>query len=256
MDAGRKIWIASGVIERGALRIEECRRAEELPGSGRGRAHCLESLTNFIAAERACAFGLDFPFGLPRVLVKEESWEDFVLAFPSRYSSPAEFREACRLAAGGAELRRVTDLEARTPFSVYNLRLYRQTYFGIRDLLYPLVRDQLACVLPIQRPFLDRPWIFEICPASLLKREKLYLPYKGGTQEHRRARARILNGIESSGHLSVRTSKLRTAVMDDHHGDALDSVTAAFATFQALSKPAGLAAPGNGAYALEGYVYV
>lgn len=251
-----KIWIASGVIERGALRIETCRRAEELPRSGRARDRCLAALTNFIAGERASAFGLDFPFGLPRPLVKEERWEDFIRSFPDRYATPEEFREACRLAAGGVELRRATDLQARTPFSVYNLRLYRQTYFGIRDLLYPLVRNQLACILPIQRPFLDRPWILEICPASLLKREKLYLPYKGRTQEHRRARARILNEIERSGHLFVQTSKLRTAVMDDHHGDALDSVIAAFATFQALRKPAGLAVPGNGAYALEGYVYV
>ena len=68
--------------------------------------------------------------------------------------------------------------------SIFRLRLYRQTYFGIRDVLYPLARDQQVCVLPMQSVLPDRAWILKICPASTLKRENLYLRrYKRGTDE-------------------------------------------------------------------------
>lgn len=254
-NAGTKIWIASGVIEEDVLRIEDCRPAEALPGSDRDRDRCLAALWDFIGKQQVCAFGLDFPFGLPQVLIKEDSWEDFVLSFRDRCFSPKEFREACRTAAGGSELKRVTDRERQTPFSPYNLRLYRQTYFGIRDVLGPLVRKHLAYVLPMQSALLDKPWVFEVCPASTLKQESLYLRYKGRSKEKQVARARVLKGIEEKGALLI-SAALRATVLGDPHGDALDSVVAAFATFRALRNPVCLAIERNDAYALEGYVYV
>jgi len=253
VDAGRRIWIASGVVEGSTLRVEACRRAEGLPGSGRDRDPCLAALQKFVVEQHASAVGLDFPFGLPRALVKARSWEEFVRSFPGRYASPDKFRAACRHASDGVELRRVTDRESRTPFSPYNLRLYRQTYFGIRELLHPLVREHLACVPPMQRLHPGRPWIFEICPASLLKRDQLYFPYKGRSETHREARARILRRIEKLIPLSFTGEALRADVIRDPGGDALDSIIAACGTFRALRQPAPRA---NSAYALEGYVYV
>jgi len=258
-DAGKKIWIASGVIEKNTLRIEECHRADALPGSGKSRDQCLVALRDFIAKEDACAFGLDFPFGLPQALVKQkERWEDFVLSFPDDYSSPEEFRGLCREASGGRELKRITDQKSKTPFSPYNLRLYRQTYYGIRDVLYPLVRDQLACVLPMQHALPDRPWIMEICPASTLKLrwKDTYFPYKGRTDEHRAARASILERLEAIGALSIPAQAVRLKILEDRGGDALDSVIATLATSRALRDPALLAVQISNAYALEGYVYV
>jgi hypothetical protein len=252
--AGKKIWVTSGVIERDTLHIDACRRGADLPASGRDRDRCLAALRDIIQREEASAFGLDFPFGLPRDLVEEGTWEDFVLSFPDRYDSPAAFRETCRTDAG-VELKRVTDRESRTPFSPYNIRLYRQTYFGIRDVLVPLVRDQLACVLPMQPGLPERPWVMEICPASTLKRAHLYWPYKGKSREHHKARARILEAVEEMAPLSF-PARLRSVVLDDPDGDALDSVVAVFAVFRALCSPDGLAAGSNDAYALEGYVYV
>jgi hypothetical protein len=123
-DAGRRIWITRGVIDGGdCLRIEDCHRGADLPGSGMERDRCLAALRDFIVKERAGAFGLDFPFGLPRRLVEEASWLEFVLSFPKRHHSPEAFREACRAATGGAELKRVTDRETGTPFSPYNRQL-------------------------------------------------------------------------------------------------------------------------------------
>jgi len=256
VDAGRRIWIASGVVEGSTLRVEACRRAEGLPGSGRDRDPCLAALQKFVVEQHASAVGLDFPFGLPRALVKARSWEEFVRSFPGRYASPDKFRAACRHASDGVELRRVTDRESRTPFSPYNLRLYRQTYFGILELLHPLVRDRRACVLPMQKPLPDRPWVLEVCPASVLKRAGLYVPYKGGGEARRAARTRILRRLEETTPLSIPSSALRLEVANDSGGDALDSIVAAGATARALSNPASLTAQQDSIYALEGYVYV
>ena len=254
-NAGKKIWVASGVMDGDALRIKDCYWAEDLPGSGRSRDRCLAALRDFIKREQTAVFGLDFPFGLPRDLVEEYAcWEDFVLSFPDRYSSPEAFRRACREADGGRELKRVTDRQSQTPFSPYNLRLYRQTYFGIRDVLHPLVREQLAYVLPMQSALPGKPWVLEICPASTLKQEALYQPYKGRREAHRKAREHILREIEEKA-LSI-PAKSRAEIMADCEGDVLDSVIAAFATFRTLHNPAGLIPEGNDAYKLEGYVYV
>jgi hypothetical protein len=254
-DAGRRIWITRGVIDGDCLRIEDCHRGADLPGSGMERDRCLAALRDFIVKERAGAFGLDFPFGLPRRLVEEASWLEFVLSFPKRHHSPEAFREACRAATGGAELKRVTDRETGTSFSPYNLRLYRQTYFGIHDVLAPLVRERSAWALPMQSPVTDRPWLLEICPASTLKHESLYWPYKGKTREHHQGRQRILEAIVEGAHLSL-SSSLGAMILEDVGGDALDSVVAAIAVSRAFRESRNLA-PGMGdAYSLEGFVFV
>jgi hypothetical protein len=99
-----------------------------------------------------------------------------------------------------------------------------------------------------------KPWILEICPASTLRQEALYRPYKGRREEHRKAREHILGEIEEKA-LSI-PAELRAEIMADCEGDVLDSVVAAFAAFRALHNPAGLVPEGNDAYKLEGYVYV
>jgi hypothetical protein len=138
-DAGKKIWFTQGVSEGGSLHIEACYQGADLPDSGVRRDRCLAALRDLIARETDSAIGLDFPFGLPRELVKMDTWEDFALSFPDRYASPEVFRETCCATTDGSELKRVTDRESHTPFSPYNIRLYRQTYFGISDVLAPVV---------------------------------------------------------------------------------------------------------------------
>jgi hypothetical protein len=254
-DAGKRIWIASGAPVKGTLQIQSCRPAENLPGSSGERDHSLWALRRLIIAETRAAFGLDFPFGLPEALVAHEHWESFVLAFPQDYPSPKAFRERCCKAAQGKELRRLTDGVAQTPFSPYNIRLYRQTFYGIRDLLHPLVEKGQARVLPMQEPAEDRPWLLEICPASTLKRKGLYMPYKGNRDRHRSARRQILGALERS-RIAIEEPALRSTIVQDSGGDALDSVIAALATFEALSSAQPPVLEDHRTYALEGYVYV
>lgn len=255
--AGTKIWIASATIVKDALKIEDCRQAKDLPGSATAREQCLGALRHFISTQKGCAFGFDFPFGLPGVLVKANSWEEFVLSFSNHYPGPQEFRDTCWVAAGNRELRRDTDKVSQTPFSPYNLRLYRQTYYGIRDVLAPLVRDQLVCVLPMQRTSSGKPWLFEICPASTLKQIiGLQLQYKGSSKNNSAGRARILERIKETSALVIQTSALQSKILDDPNGDALDSVIAAFATFRTLRILARSSIQWSDNYALEGYIYV
>ena len=257
-DAGRRIWLAEGRVRGGRLRVGSCYPADELPGSGRDREAALGALRRLIAGEPGAAFGLDFPFGLPLPLLEGAgSWEAFVRAFSADYPTADAVRQSCRARHPSGELKRQTDVETRTPFAAYNLRLYRQTYYGIREVLYPLARDGAACVLPMQARCPDRAWVLEICPASTLKREGLPAQqYKAKTEEGRRTREAILAGIEAQGQIEIGSAGLLVRIVEEEGGDALDSVIAAWATYRAVCAPALDHAAGLGAYALEGYVYV
>ncbi len=255
-DAGRKIWIAGGIIKEGLLQIQVCNQASEFPGANIKLDVCLEALRDFIAGEKDGVFGFDFPFGLPRELIKEKSWDDFVLHFPENYMYPGEFRSKCRKPAIGRELKRITDIESKTPFSPYNLRVYRQTYYGIHDVLHSLTKNHLACVLPMQNALPDKPWLLEICPASTLKKllQVKKLPsYKGTDDQHYKARGLILDELTETNQLLI-PRLVRSTAKDNSGGDALDSIIAAYSTFHAYLNH--FKVEPNENYKLEGYVFV
>lgn len=253
VKAGRTIWIAGGEAERGVLHCTSCTPAADLPDSGQDRAPALSALRAFILGQTPCAVGCDFPFGLPRSIVTEPSWEAFVHQFAARHPDAASFKRWCLDRAEGRELRRVTDREARTPFSAYNLRLYRQTYYGIRDLLAPLVATGRVCVLPMQLAVSGQTWLLEICPASTLKQMGHYAPYKQA--DAAQVRERLLNTLTRDGRVEV-SDDVRQAVIHDHKGDALDSVIAAITTWRALPDASLLHVDDGSLTALEGYVFI
>ncbi|MBW2030983.1 MAG: hypothetical protein JRH06_14420 [Deltaproteobacteria bacterium] len=195
-DAGERIWIAEAVIEAKALIVQNCFRAESLPGGGKEPEKCLPALRKFMTDRPGALFGLDFPFGMPRELVQERSWEDFIHAFPKRYRAPGHFRDTCLRRSSNRELKRLTDIQNQAPFSPYNLRIYRQTYYGIREILYPLVRDNLASIIPMQSEEEGQPRVMEICPAATLKREGLYGRYKGISGGRRQRSCQVENTID------------------------------------------------------------
>ena len=260
-DAGKKVWIAGGVAEGGCLRVEQCAPAAEWLGVGPDRDRCLVALSAFVAQDPEAVFGLDFPFGLPHQLVPDRTWEEFVLAFGSRYNDPDHFSDLCREATaerwpGRKEIRRTTDKEANTPMSPYNRRIKYQTFHGIRDVLAPLVRDGAASVIPMQREVAGRPLVLEICPSSTLQDRGLpHQGYKGRRHEHRTVRDLIITRLEGAGQLAPLDPAIRTHVLDDTDGDALDSIVAAVATARVVSNPDTLY-PRGADYAIEGYVYV
>jgi hypothetical protein len=256
VNAGKKIWIARGEIRGGVLHIESCQPAKEISGFGIHRDDCMKGLCDFVAGQRESVIGLDFPFGLPQTVVQEKTWEEFLAAFPTRYPDAESFRNGCHLAAGGSELKRLTDKECQNPFSPYNLKLYRQTYYGIRDFLGPIVAKGLACVPPIQKLVPGKPWVLEICPAATLKREKLYITYKGKGEALREIRCAILEYIESLGFVRVAAPGIWERIAGDRDGDGLDSIIAAMAAFRAVRDGRPPTEATTQVHALEGVTYV
>ena len=251
--AGDHIWIAAGVQNRGRLTLESCRPACELAGGARDRKPALAALVEFLSGERRAAAGLDFPFSLPRTLIGETAWEDFLRAFPARYPDAESLREACRRAAGGRELKRRTDIDARVPFSAYNLRLYRQTHAGIGSVLRPLVERGEARVIPMQAPASGKVLLAETCPASLLKALGLYKPpYKGPGDARESARASLINRLIDNEILENPQKSLRECAVENENGDAIDAVIAAIAVAQQARL---CRAPQDSVDRIEGRVY-
>ncbi len=236
-DAGRSIWIASGRTRFRSLLIQDVRPAIELPASSVDRDGSLAALTWLIAGVGPAAVGLDFPFSLPQGLLHGRTWQDWVLAFGETFPGPDEFRAWCAEAAGGEELKRETEIETEAPMSAYNLRLYRQTFYGIRDVLAPLVHLDLARVLPMQPHSQSLTRLYEVCPASTLKAAGIQESYKETSpdqrEEKRQARERILEWTEHKRRVRFQSDDIRQRVLEDGQGDALDSILAAIAASRA-----------------------
>jgi hypothetical protein len=242
-DTARRLWIAEGRMKAERLAITDCAPIARWAGASAGRDDCHTALVELIATSPDAIFGCDFPFSLPDFLMQGRSWSQFAEAFARQFSLPEDFREHCRKLADGTERRRVCDREARVPFAAYNLRIYRQTFYGVRDVLAAAMARGAATVIPMQEYAADKAWIIEACPASTLKALGVYRPYKGATKAHRAQRGRILDCLYQSGLTTAIDGKLRVTLLADQGGDALDSVIAAAATARAykdgrLTKPA------------------
>lgn len=254
-DAAKRIWITSGTAAGRALRIDDCKSARALLGLEGHKNLCYAALRAYIKTKPDAIFGIDFPFGLPKELVIQKNWREFVAAFAGLYESPELFRETCLKAAAHRELKRQTDRLTHTPFSPYNIRIYKQTYFGISKLLSPLVGQNLACVLPMHPPLANKPWLIEICPAATLKKMDLYISYKGREEKHRKARRVILEKMVATRAIRLKKSKIKAIIVEDIGGDALDSVIAAIAVFLASRKGLIPQEVSRDTHAVEGWVY-
>lgn len=253
-DAGSRAWITGGKIEHDLLRIDICEPIRNLPGSSKVRDQALSALCQFILESKDGIFGMDFPLGIPSQVTEHKFWPDMIRSFTADYANAEMFRSMCFENSGRQECRRKTDLESETPFSPYNLRMFRQTYYGIRDVVLPLL-DTGAIFLPMQSPKPGVPWIIEICPASTLKSHQIYsLPYKGRSQIAEANRQKILNALHGVA-ASQLTFDQQKRIIENRGGDALDSLIAALATFNAHRNKVFQKVPEQ-PYAFEGHVYL
>ncbi len=258
-DAGKRIWITKGFAASGRLEVLACARADNWLQVPTERRACLTALVDYVAQAGPSIFGFDFPFALPISITQGEDWQFFISAFARRFPDADSFRRDCysiatRTGDGRKELKRQTEIETRAPWSAYNVRLYRQTFYGIRDVLSPLVMSNQACVLPITPAAASLPWLVEVCPACSLKRFGLYVSYKGRGEERRTARAQILGSLEKMAILLLEDANIRQIIVDDEGGDALDSALAAWAAWQALGQISAQVDHEED-YKVEGFVY-
>jgi hypothetical protein len=254
--AGRAIWIAEGKPARGGrLAIRSCMPALDLPGGSAMRSAALGGLVQHLSGLGPAVVGCDFPFSLPSHMIEAADWSSFVAAFPTRFRSAEAFRDLCRSQSDGRELKRLCDVEAKVPFGAWNLRLYRQTWHGIAGLLQPLLAAEAISVPPVTPLHPDRAWLVEICPASFLKRLRLYPSYKGRAPVARAARLEILQRLATERLLAPPSPDLERRLVDDIGGDALDAVIAAVITWRNYRDGVLAEGPRSATEALEGRVY-
>jgi hypothetical protein len=253
-DAGKYIWLAEGRVRDGALMLESCCPARALAGGGIAHDIAIAALVDRLRRARTAVAGLDFPFSLPARFMAPADWPRFVGGFAALYPTAELFRSALKSAAGGREPKRRTDIDARTPFGAWNLRMYRQTWSGIAGVLAPLVRNDDVRVAPMQAAQRGKAILVETCPASLLKAEGLYVPYKGRGEAPRAAREGILGALVARNLLHRPAMPLRTLLLDNAGGDALDAALAAICAMRAGASPAALL-PADETDRLEAKVY-
>lgn len=245
-NAGEKIWVA--LVQRTAtgIHVSELIHAADLPGGGVDRKSALSALLVWLRQFPDAAIGCDFPFALTSDALSGESWESWLLNIETRFPDADAFRAAY------PEAKRATDLAAKVPFAPLNLRLYRQTFHGLRDVLAPLVRDG-ARVIPFHDPQPDKTWLLEVCPASLLKRQQLYWSYKGKSTVQATNRFSILEAIVDKSGVVVPPNLAEIAIANPE-GDALDAIISALIVAQVLNTPEQLEARNELARS-EGRVY-
>jgi hypothetical protein len=262
--AGENIWIARLACDRHGSQLVELSRLRSLCGTA-DREPALAHLVRLVAASRHALWGMDFPFGLPLEVLPENSrWADqlrLVSEWNDAYSLGVECVRRARALGGPMHIRRTTDTEARTPFDCYHYRIIFQTYFGMRDVLRPLMRTPGTAILPFQYRRLSRATrvIVESCPGSTLKR--LNLPHQnykqpaGGplTPRRRQTRRAILEGLDRFVQISPTQ---RLAIMRNAGGDALDAVIAAVGALDGWRNADHAAISRHPRYSREGKLYI
>jgi hypothetical protein len=141
-------------------------------------------------------------------------------------------------AAAGPEQRRATDVLRRAPFAATNLRMFRQTFWGLRALAG--VREPIA-------PWSDGPrCLFEVLPRRRVTALCGACSYKD--RSARAGRERLVAA------LGLRVSPADGAAMvDDAEGDAIDAVLAALEARDARTR--GETAPAEAVRSGEGWIY-
>ncbi|NNG02973.1 MAG: hypothetical protein HKM95_02600 [Inquilinus sp.] len=253
VDAGRRLWVAIGHPEGDRLALRQLMRGSDLPDSGTARERALAALAAFLAGRERALIGCDFPFSLPRELIAAPDWLSFATGFAAAYPDPEVFRQGCRARSADGERRRRTDRETGTPFAAYNLRLYRQTYWGISRVLAPLAAESAVGIAPMHRHGTATTVVVESCPASTLKRLGRYRPYKGRGPALAGVRRSILAVLEDAG--LACPEALAAEAIGDPGGDALDAIIAATAVWRTIGAEGRDLAPRDAVDALEARVY-
>lgn len=257
-ESGDALWVSEATVEDDELRILDCRSASERFGVPHDRSLVLRSVTSFLSTvPDSSVVGLNFPFGLPDELVPVADWMTFLARFPDWFTSPEDLRRRCLMHAELVTGNRTTILretdEPLGALSPYDRRLQDRTFYGIRDVLRPLVTTELVAVQPMMESRQSRPSLLETYPAGTL--EELELHIAGYTDDSERARQRReenLDGLREHG--VAFSSEVRSRVLSDTGGNAINSVVAAFAAYRNAANE--IRAPGVPEREIEGHVFV
>jgi hypothetical protein len=262
MQASRNTWVC--VLQANptgaGLQVVACHSLSQWPthrtGANKGQGNTWLTLFEVITAHPSAIVGIDASFSVPKPLLNGVNWEAWVTQFPTTYPTAEAFKTACLTQTEGKELKRLCDIEAKTPFSPYNLRHYKQTYTVVREVLRPLLQAGKACILPFMPPQATKPWVLECCPASWLKRLGLTGAYKGNTPSHLANRQTLLSYCQSQFSLTI-AAHWHQALLTNTTADALDSLLIACQLWQLWHQTPGVfQAKPTALQRLEGHVFL
>ncbi len=278
-DAGKRTWICRAHPGSGGVRIESVDPLCDLPGGAVARDETLRALVQKVVESPRSAWGFDFSFALPRDMMSDLApagggYGRFVDAVAA-YGDADSLRDHCNGISPGEELRRRADDEAGTPFSPYNLRICKQTFHGIVDVLRPLRAREGVAVLPFdplpepdsgagpRLPFnrsasgaVPHIYLMEVCPASVLK--ALDYPargYKGAGEQTATQRRAIVSRLVDDGLVRPLSRALRERIVADADGDAVDAVLAAVGAWRGYRDYDHAKLRADPHYGVEGFVY-
>jgi hypothetical protein len=132
--AGRNTWVARlepFLKNSRRLRLSTLANLEKLCGTAE-RLPALAWLVQHIAESDDALWALDFPFGLPIEIVDPSArWPaqfDLLHAWgEDAYGLGLECVRRAKQRGGPLHIRRITDIEAKTPFDCYHYRIIYQT---------------------------------------------------------------------------------------------------------------------------------
>ena len=166
---------------------------------------------------------IDAPFSVPTTVYDAHGLEKDWLTLArwmDCFEDPRAWRRALR-AVDRKEKKRTCDRAAHAPLAPMNLRVFKQTWTVVCEVLLPLVSDEID--LPCLRSTHAPVSVVESCPASVLHRlGESARGYKGKTEEAQKRRASLVGLLEGEG-LDLSSSIIRRAI-DDSEGDVLDSL--------------------------------
>ncbi|WP_058581054.1 hypothetical protein [Haloprofundus marisrubri] len=256
-ESGDRSWVVEATVTDESLRVDDCAPVAERFGVSPHRTDTVAALVSHLAdLGGCCAVGLDFPFGLPKTVIPERRWQRFVDELPDWFSSPEDMTKRCRMHArlvtdsAETDLLRATE-EPLGAIAAYDDRLSTETFYGIRDVLRPLVLTDTARVVPMQMPKEGCPLVLETYPAGTLD------TLECREQEDRSAADAPTPSLVFDN-LADRAVELSPTVRErvvDGGDSALEAVIAAFATFRNATDPANLRMTDE-LPSVEGYVYV
>ncbi|WP_182021442.1 DUF429 domain-containing protein [Haloquadratum walsbyi] len=269
--AGDNIYLARGRVPTTSsdetLHIETCTPAPTLLDTTADRDAVLSGLREFIATRPtsdtgSVAFGCDFAFSIPMVHIAAvddvTDWQSFLQWFPGDMTDPSTFASWAGDIAAATEtkrtyIQRLTDTRVGA-LSPYHFFIQSQTFYGIRDVLAPLVKTNSIRVRPMQSPTSDIPWVVEAYPAATL--DRFGLPddgYKSTSDDAYNRRQMIIEEIDARDDVTL-TPEAKTTALTDPDGDALDAVIAAVATFHVARDGITIPSSADDRWQCEGWI--
>jgi hypothetical protein len=176
---------------------------------------------------------IDAPFGLPLECFAGARPEGFgdgpvtwmaIAEWMARFDTAREWRGAMR-ELSRREPKRTCDRALATPLAPMNLRVFKQTFTVITEILLPLAREGIA-IEPVSMPA-DRAdarvRVAEGCPASVLRHRGWPAKgYKGGGEPPRVVREEIVRLLRKDG-LEI-ASQTAVEAIHDVEGALLDAL--------------------------------